>query len=419
MNIDFKSYLKKEYVLESLIILIIFSLTWFGFGKYMAVLITTAFLFCFFFKEKVKFLIKDRFFIVILLIFTLNNVVSSLLSIDRLISTFLSIVWFFVIFIPTSYVRFSINEKNVFFIRWIVPISFLISFIILIYLSSLFIYDLTTGRFIALNEIVKFDHAIKRYTFLFLGKASTPDTIIMLGGIGYGFIRQKNDKKNLWYGFIYLIFCLFGVFLTFDRGGFISFFIIMIILLSFDYKRLILFILLIGLLVLLSFKIEYLKGIQHFYNYFYSQHSRLLLKKFSQIATFKSAWGMIKDYWLFGVGTNNFSKFSKQYGNHLWFAYAHNFILQFWAENGLFGMILGLTIIGIILYRWLKSFNQYKYKYIVLGVGASFIGMLVGNLTNSTIWILKIALPFWLLAGIINAIYFLIKDEEEDKRLLT
>jgi hypothetical protein len=44
-------------------------------------------------------------------------------------------------------------------------------------------------------------------------------------------------------------------------------------------------------------------------------------------------------------------------------------------------------------------------------VGASFIGMLIGNLTNSTIWMIKIALPFWLLAGVLNAIYYIVKEQ--------
>jgi len=82
-------------------------------------------------------------------------------------------------------------------------------------------------------------------------------------------------------------------------------------------------------------------------------------------------------------------------------------VLQFWAENGLFGMIFGLSIIGSVIYRWLKSWKLYEYKWIAFGVGASFICMLVGNLSNSTIWLLKIALPFWLLAGVISAIYFM------------
>ena len=54
----------------------------------------------------------------------------------------------------------------------------------------------------------------------------------------------------------------------------------------------------------------------------------------------------------------------------------------------------------------------YKYKYIALGVGASFIGLLISYLTNSAMWIMASNFPFWLLAGVINAIYFAVKNEE-------
>ena len=137
----------------------------------------------------------------------------------------------------------------------------------------------------------------------------------------------------------------------------------------------------------------------------------------TQLATFSAAWGMIKDHWLMGVGTNNFSRFVRQYGTGRWYAYAHNFVLQFWAENGLFGMIFGISILGLLIYRWLRSLKLHRYRYVALGAGASFIGMLVGNLTNSTIWILKISVPFWLLAGVINAMYVLGKEESGVKML--
>jgi len=53
----------------------------------------------------------------------------------------------------------------------------------------------------------------------------------------------------------------------------------------------------------------------------------------------------------------------------------------------------------------------------VLGIGVSYIGMLIGNLTNSSIWKIKIALPFWIIAGIITTAYFECKkyNAEEER----
>jgi O-antigen ligase len=393
----------EESNLESLGVLIIFSLTWLGFGKYMAGLLLILFVFVLFFKRRRGFLLaplRDRTLLVLLMLFTLNNIISSLLSIKLVESAVLSLIFFLIIYIPISFVRFSLHSKNNSFISRILPVSLVIALIIVSYLL-----------FVFFKTIISEGLVIKRYSFYFLGKASTPDTLVMLGGLGYGLIRQNREKKYLWLGFLYLLFCFSGVVLTYDRGGILSFFLLIIILLSFDYKRLTVFCLLVVAIIAATFFFEPLRRYQHIFDYLYLKSSQNRLLSHAQLATFKGAWEMIKDHWLLGVGTGNYASFSKQYGTGSWYAYAHNFILQFWAENGLFGMLFGLSIIGLILYRWAKSWRLYKYKYIALGVGVSFIGMLIGNLTNSTIWMIKIALPFWLLAGVMNAIYHLVQEE--------
>jgi len=389
---------KNPYLVESIALVLVFSLTWLGFGSYMSGVLLVAFGFALFFKHKRELIFSDRFLLVLTGLFTISSVISSLFSIDKLISTLLSLLWFLVIFVPVSYARFSLNKHNNFFIKVIVPVSFALVFVILVQLYFQFFYKLFTEGLV-----------IKRYTARFMGKASTPDMLVMLGGLGYGWIRQKEGEKYRWYGFIFLLACFFGSVLTFDRGGVVAFFVLMVLLLSFDYKRLILFVVLCGIAVYLIFKIDAFRRFERLFNFIYSEKVQKGLARTAQIATFKSARGMIKDHWLLGVGTNNFSKFSKQYGVGHWYAYAHNFVLQFWAENGFFGMIFGLSIIGSVIYRWLKSWKLYEYKWIAFGVGASFICMLVGNLSNSTIWLLKIALPFWLLAGVISAIYFMVQ----------
>jgi len=401
MKIDLFRHVSK-YKIESLILLAIFVFTWLGFGKYTAGVIAVAFLICLFIKERRAFLFdyfKDGVLITLLILFTFNNIISSLFSIEKLESTVLSIVFFLVIFIPLSYVRFSLNRNNEFFIRWVVPAGLAVAIVILLYIFTLFFKTLITEGFI-----------IKRYTFYFLGKASTPDVIVMLGGLGYGFMRQQREVKYHWLGFLYLLLCFCCIILTYDRGSTLAFFVVMVLLFAFDYKRLILLFGILAFIIALSFIFKPFERLQHLFNYLYLKSSWERLMSHTQLATFKGAWEMIKDHWLLGVGTGNYAAFSKQYGTGRWYTYAHNFVLQFWAENGLFGMIFGLSIIGLILYRWAKSWKLYKYKYIALGVGVCFIGMLIGNLTNSTIWMIKIALPFWLLAGVMNAIYYIVKE---------
>ncbi len=402
MSVNLRDELKSSNI-ESFALFIIFALIWLGFGTYIAGFITLSFIFSLFFKRKREFIFsffQDRPFSILLLLFVFNNIVSSLLSIQKGESALLSFVWFLMIFIPMSYVRFSLHKKNDFFMRRIVPISLYASLIILVYLLVVFLKNtFTAGLYFG------------RYSFYFLGPATTPDTIVMLSGIGYGFIRQKGGRLCRWLGFLYILFCIFGIMLTYDRGGFLAIFVVSIILLSSDYKRLLIFFGLIGVSVYLILTVSSLQQLRHLFDFIYSAQSIKRLMNVEQFAAFRSAWGMIKDHWLMGVGTNNFSAFSKQYGVGKWYAYAHNFILQFWAENGLLGMVSALSMIGLLIYRWLASYRLYEYKHIAFGIGASFIGMLIGNLTNSTIWIVKIALPFWLLAGVMNAVYFATRDE--------
>jgi O-antigen ligase len=282
---------------------------------------------------------------------------------------------------------------------------------------SLTVFIVIYMTIILLHTFITEGLIFKRYSFHFLGTSGTSDILVVLGGIGYGWLRQKQNPKFLWLGFAYLMMGAFGIFLTEDRGGAVAFFILMIILLISDPKRLIVLLAFVSILIVLAFKVEALQNVRYLFEYLVSKQSFEGLKTGHQLDTFKTAWLMIQDHWLMGVGTNNFSKFSEQYNLGNWYAYAHNIVLQFWAENGLFGMLFGMSIIGITIYRWSKSIRRYRYRYLVFGFGASFIGLTIGQMTNSTIWIIAIAIVYWLMAGVINAIYFEVKNEKKSKSI--
>ena len=381
--------------IESYLLLALLTATWMGLGDLMAAIIVVLFIFSLFFKLNISLILKDKVLLALLVVFTINNVISSLLSSDKLISTLLSLLWFLVILMPVAYARFAMYKDSRFFLKIMTPLSILSLLIIVVYMSIIFLITVSVQGLI-----------FRRYSFAFAPMVKTTDTIVMLGGIGYGWFREKRDGKYLWLGFLYLLLGAFGIFLTKDRGGAAAYFVLMIILLSFDYKRLILFFVIIASVIFLSLKIEVLKDVKYLFEYLISRQGFASLRYGHQPETFKRAWLVIKDNWLMGVGTNNVSKFIRKY------SYTHNIVLQFWAENGLFGMILGLSIIGLILYRWFKTWKLFKYKYIALGFGVSFIGMLIGNLTNSTIWLVAIMLPFWLIAGVMNALYFTVTNNE-------
>ena len=393
----------KEFTPERVCLVVIFALTWLGFGAYTSILLIPLFILFLLFKNRRVYVtqtLKDRPFITLLSLFMLNNVISSLLSIDRWVSVSLSVLWFFLIFLPVVYTRVSLSEQENTFVRAVIPAGFLISMVVVLYLSALFIRSIATiGR------------QLHDYSFYFMSEGSTPDMIILLGGIGYGWIRERGERRGPWLGFIYLLFCSFGIILTGDRGGGIAFFVLVIVLLASDYKRLVLFFLILAAVVAVSLSMDSLWGVRKFYAYIIEKSVRDYVINVGQVFTFQVAWNMIGDHWLTGVGTNNFWAFSDLYGGEK-FAYAHNIVLQFWAENGLFGMIFGLSIIGLFIYRWLKSYKLYRYRHIALGLGASFLAMLVAQLTNCTIWAFQSAVPFWLLAGAINAVYYIVRDQK-------
>ncbi|MBN2322995.1 MAG: O-antigen ligase family protein [Spirochaetes bacterium] len=393
---------KKDRV-ESFAVLLLFALSWLGYGVYASVLLVVLFTAALFFRNRRLFVaapLSDRPLMILLGIFILNNIVSSLLSVDKLVSTLLSVVWFLLIYLPIAYVRFSLNEESDFFMRIIVPLGFVISLVILFSLCALF----------SIN-VVKGGAVWKRHTFFTMSTGSTPDMICMLGGIGYGFIRQQRKIRYRWLGLLYLLLCFAGIAFVGDRGGMMALLVMSILLLCFDYKRLVLFFVLLGIIVVLSYRMESLDGIRSMYDYLYRPAVIAGLKNRTQILCFRQAWGMIKDHWLFGVGTNNFWKFSDMYGPRK-FAYAHNIVLQFWAENGIVGMLAGLGILGLLIRRWIRTLGNGTNRYIVLGMGAGFVAMLVGQLTNCTIWAFQTAIPFWLLAGAINAAYYTVEKPE-------
>jgi hypothetical protein len=396
------SFLKavRKYGFESFVLLVVFTGIWIGYGAYMWGPLVLGFLGALFFKKKRVFLFRDKTLLVLIITLTINDIISSLFAINNPNTTGLSALWFFGLVAPMFYVRFSLNKNNDFFIKWMLPIAFACSLVILMYLFASFIHHTAT---VGLE--------FKRYTFVTLGKATTSDMVLILGGLGYGWIRQKDGNKYRWMGLIYLLACFFGMFLAFDRGGVMAFFIMSMLLLSFDYKRLIVFISVFGVIVVLILTVDAFSGLKRMIDYLYLQATQKELLESQQISTFRAGWEMSLDHWLLGVGTNNFSRYSKQYGPHIWWAYAHNIILQWWAENGIFGLALNLSIVGTVIGRWIISFKSYKYKYVALGIGASFIGLFIGNMTNCTIYIIKIGIMFYLLAGLMSSIYFIVKEE--------
>jgi O-antigen ligase len=87
--------------------------------------------------------------------------------------------------------------------------------------------------------------------------------------------------------------------------------------------------------------------------------------------------------------------------------YPHNIFLNFWVELGLLGMMLFTWIIGRYLYCAIKLFGAKKEKneasrFIVLGLGAAMIAILVHGLVDVPYFKNDLAVFFWLLIAFLG-----------------
>jgi len=116
---------------------------------------------------------------------------------------------------------------------------------------------------------------------------------------------------------------------------------------------------------------------------------------------------MIKDHPVIGMGMGNYLLFYKWYimpGSKITDAsFAHNIFLQIWAECGI-GALFAFA--GIIIFTLLKGVSLVKspdssFKTIGLASLAAFVGILIHNQVDCTIYSMHIGPIFWLLTGII------------------
>ncbi len=123
----------------------------------------------------------------------------------------------------------------------------------------------------------------------------------------------------------------------------------------------------------------------------------------------KSALQMIKDYPLTGIGVNTFYHVYPQYQlpearEHL--VHAHNIFLQIGAEIGLFGLVTLLwLLIRVFKIGW-ETLRRTKNNYLqalTTGLLASLIAFLINQGFDSTWWLERLFIFFWVLLAVLLA----------------
>lgn len=116
----------------------------------------------------------------------------------------------------------------------------------------------------------------------------------------------------------------------------------------------------------------------------------------------KDSVKMLKDNWFFGAGLNNypakFAPYQSTTGIEI-FQYPHNFILNFWSETGLLGVI---AIVGLVVWYFINLAKiKTEDKYLFLGLVGVMISMLVHGLVDVPYFKNDLAVLWWVWFGIL------------------
>lgn len=126
-----------------------------------------------------------------------------------------------------------------------------------------------------------------------------------------------------------------------------------------------------------------------------------------RIYILEATWKMIKDYPLTGVGMGNYPLVYPEYKipeSRIFNAsFAHNIFFQIWAEAGIGALLIFAVIIILLLVKGSRMARCRDSFLKVTGAAtlASFVGILIHNQVDCTIYSLHIGPLFFLLAGII------------------
>ncbi|AYD39804.1 O-antigen ligase family protein [Clostridium fermenticellae] len=139
-------------------------------------------------------------------------------------------------------------------------------------------------------------------------------------------------------------------------------------------------------------------------------------ENFTRLKLWKTAWYMIKDHPIRGVGNGNFvslydSYVAKYHELYIYYDYkrfpCHNSYLKIQSELGIFGTIFFISILINALIRIKKltdSLEDKFLKYFYTGFFASVIAFLVMNLSDNLFFVPKTTSFFWMLLAMGEAL---------------
>lgn len=229
-----------------------------------------------------------------------------------------------------------------------------------------------------------------------------PFLFVSLGGV----LSGVSFKERIYAGFVFLL--LFAnMFLTFSRGGLVSFLVVALIIVLLSQRRKVLKLFYIMIIVLsFPFVYHYVAGYYITYSIMkgaYTDGGGDLLSSRGDL--FLASWNVFLDHPLFGVGQGVISDptfVGKQ---------SHNTYIELLAENGIGSLLLFSILLWSLLRKMLYIQKQARIStqyYFCMPFVFGMIGLLVAAIPTSAITMTLM----WIQIAIILAFYNVIKGAE-------
>ncbi|MCG8352430.1 MAG: O-antigen ligase family protein [Chloroflexales bacterium] len=224
--------------------------------------------------------------------------------------------------------------------------------------------------------------------------------------------RAGNNQRRTWSLLLYAacsLLAIGGLFVSFSRGALLGAFAALLmlgLLLSPNAQaalRNLRWFLGFGLLLVVAGAVAVFLGVERFN--LLSESSAIRLK------TWASAWAMVREHPIFGIGLDQFGRLYPQYidpslveTNERFTAHPHNLLLDIWLRMGLLGMAAFAWLVGSFYYRAIAMTSAASQpglaQYLRAGLLAVMTAALVHGLVDSFYFWPDLAFAFWLLLGL-------------------
>jgi O-antigen ligase len=224
--------------------------------------------------------------------------------------------------------------------------------------------------------------------------------------------KAGNNQRRTWSLLLYAacsLLAIGGLLVSFSRGALLGAFaalLMLALLLSPNTQaalRNLRWFLGFGLLLVVAGAIAVFLGVERFN--LLGESSAIRLK------TWASAWAMVRDHPIFGIGLDQFGRLYPQYidpglvdTNERFTAHPHNLLLDIWLRMGLLGMAAFAWLVGSFYYRAITMTRAASQPglahYLRAGLLAVMTAALVHGLVDSFYFWPDLAFAFWLLLGL-------------------